>query len=74
MAADKRKRTLLWYAKWLFASYALAFALFLLGLLVSLVTVDPLKYTDFFFTGAFRGWAMIALTIIVSPLVYRRLQ
>ena len=74
MAADKRKRTVLWYAKWFFASYALAIALFLLGLVVSLVTVGPLKYIDFFFTGTFRGWAMLALTLIVSPLVYRRLQ
>lgn len=74
MAANKRKRTLLWYAKWFFASYALAFALFLLGLLVSLVTVGPLEYTNFFLTSVFRGWAVLALTIIVSPLVYRRLQ
>ena len=74
MANDSKKRAALWYVKWLFASYALALALFLLGLLVSLATVRPAAYTDFFFSGPLGGWAMLALTVAVSPFVYRKLK
>ena len=65
-------RNLLWYAKWLFACYAITFALFLLVGIASLPIADD-AFIKFWF-GPIGGLAMLATAAVLSPIVYRRLK
>jgi hypothetical protein len=67
-----RTRGALWYLKWLFASYAAAFALFMLGVVLSLPFAG-FEFAEFWF-GPYGGAAQVATALVLSPFIYRRLK
>ena len=64
------QRILLWYAKWVFASYAAAFCIFLLAFIISLPFVGT-QLADMFLEHRF---LLFLVMVAVSPFVFRHLQ
>ena len=64
------QRTLIWYAKWVFASYAAAFCICLLAFIVSLPFIGT-QLADKFLEHRFLLFLVMAA---VSPFIFRYLK
>jgi len=68
----RTRRGLGWHLKWLFASYAASFGLFLLVFLVSIPFVGG-EFSSWWL-GATGSYAMLAVALAISPIVCRWLR
>ena len=67
------KRTAVWYLKFLFACYAVSFAVTLLVFLVSLPFAGY-ALIDWWYDSHLCGLVMLGLAVAASPFVYKRLR
>ncbi len=64
------QRTPLWYAKWVFASFAAAFCIFLLAFIASLPFIGT-RLADIYLENRF---LLFVVMVVVSPFVFRHLK